>query len=304
MVQVSYRDIVLGDCSQDLKANGGPGSIAEQLAVSGLDVLLGGGSKHFDPLVEGGSGTVFDLAEASGFTLVGSARELSDSAPDARLLGLFSPSTMPVRLRGQQGREAEEPDPSLLNSIHPYLGDVTLPPVMTCEPEPASAGLPTLKQMTDIALRNLAQDNGRGFFLMIESASIDKQSHERKPCGSIGELEQLEEALASALAFAADNPHTLVLVTADHAQAAQLIPFESLFARYPIPVYSPGKIARIRTPEGGHMTVNYATSNFVMEEHTGANVPLYANEEARGRVPPYLRQPELFAIMRDYLALD
>jgi hypothetical protein len=52
------------------------------------------------------------------------------------------------------------------------------------------------------------------------------------------------------------------------------------------------------------MTVNYATSNFVMEEHTGANVPLYANEEARGRVPPYLRQPELFAIMRDYLALD
>ena len=43
---------------------------------------------------------------------------------------------------------------------------------------------------------------------MIESASIDKQAHERKPCGSIGELEQLEEALASALAFAETHPHT------------------------------------------------------------------------------------------------
>ena len=54
-----------------------------------------------------------------------------------------------------------------------------------------------------------------------------------------------------------------MLVTADHSQAAQLIPYESLFAAYPIPTYSPGKLARIITPEGSHMAVNYATTNFM-----------------------------------------
>ena len=138
---------------------------------------------------------------------------------------------------------------------------------------------------------------------MIESASIDKQSHERKPCGSIGELEQLEEALASALTYAQSHPNTLVLVTADHSQAAQLVPFESLYTEYPIPIYSPGMMARIRTPEGSLLGVNYATNSFSHEEHTGASVPLFSNEQGLGRVPPYITQPELFTIMRDYLQL-
>ena len=139
---------------------------------------------------------------------------------------------------------------------------------------------------------------------MVESASIDKQSHERKPCGSIGELQQLDEALASALDFARAHPRTLILVTADHTQAAQLIPYESLFSAYPIPIYPPGKLARIITPEGSHMTVNYATTNFEIEEHTGAAVPLYSNAEGQGRVAAFVRQPDLFAIMRDYLGLQ
>ena len=175
---------------------------------------------------------------------------------------------------------------------------------MDCEPNPDFAGMPSLKEMTDAALAVLAREDSAGFFLMIESASIDKQSHERKPCGSIGELEQLDEALASALAFAEANPNTLVLVTADHSQAAQLIPAQSLFAAYPIPVFSPGKLARIRTPEGRLMAVNYATSNFFMEEHTGANVPIFGNVEAQGRVPTFLSQPALFGIMKDYLGLE
>jgi alkaline phosphatase len=180
---------------------------------------------------------------------------------------------------------------------------VTLPTPMLCEPNPAHEGIPSLKQMTDKALTHLAYNNDKGFFLMIESASIDKQSHERKPCGSIGELAQLDEALASALEFASEHPNTLIMVTADHAQAAQLIPYESLFSAYPIPVYSPGMVARVITPEGGHMAVNYATSTFLMEEHTGATVPLLSNSEGQGLIPPYLRQPQIFEIARDYLEL-
>lgn len=300
---VVYRDIPLGSCAHDLKANGGPGSISEQLAASDVDVILGGGSKHFAVKAEGSAKTVLEQARDNGFKTVSSASELKAGANGSRLLGLFSESTMPVRLQGEGGRIAELPEPSLLNHVHQYLGDVTMPETMVCEPNPEFAGLPTLKQMTDAAIAHLSEGNDKGFFLTIESASIDKQSHERKPCGSIGEVAQLDEALASALAFAAENPRTLILVTADHSQAAQLIPYVSLFAAYPIPTYTPGYVALIETPEGSHMAVNYATSNFMMEEHTGAAVPLYSNSEGKDLVPPFVQQPQLFGIMKEYLGL-
>ncbi len=303
MVDITYRDIPLGDCSAHIKANGGAGSIAEQLAESALTVLLGGGQKHFAVPVEQGTGTVLDLAMKNGFSVVTNAAELKTTASNSRLLGLFAKSTLPVRLRGEGGREAEEPEPSWLNRIHPYLGDVTLPAPMHCEPNPDHDGIPSLKTLTDTALRHLDTGNDKGFFLMVESASIDKQSHERKPCGSIGELAQLDEALQSALQFAETHPNTLILVTADHSQAAQLIPYESLFAAYPIPTFTPGKLARIVTPRGETMAVNYATTNFQMEEHTGAAVPLFANREGVGKIDSYVLQPDLFALMRDYLGL-
>ena len=312
MVDISYRDIPLGGCPADLLANGGRGSISQQLANSALDVLLGGGRKHFEQTAESAPGvsttsegnkSVLDLARQRGFQVVTTTAELSSAPSQGRLLGLFSPGTMPVRLQGEDGRAAEHAKPSLLNRVHRYLGDVSLPPPMECKPNPAVAGVPDLQQMADVALAHLSSDNARGFFLMIESASIDKQAHERKPCGSIGELQQLEEALASALAFAKTQAHTLVIVTADHSQAAQLLPAQSLYAAFPIPIYSPGMVARIRTPEGSLMAVNYATNNFSHEEHTGANVPLFSNEEGRKLLPSYLVQPELFGIMRDYLSL-
>jgi alkaline phosphatase len=303
MVDINYHDIPLGNCKSDLKANGGKGSIAEQLAESSVDVILGGGSDHFSLAAEGTTASVESLAREHGFQVVTTAAELAAAAPDKRLLGLFAPGTLPVRLQGEGGREAEKPEPSWLNYIHPYLGSVTLPAPMVCEPNPDFSAVPTLRQMTDAALAHLVEANDKGFFLMVESASIDKQSHERKPCGSIGEVAQLEEALASALAFAGLHPQTLIIVTADHSQAAQLIPYQSLFAEFPIPIYTPGKLARITTPEGGHMAINYATNNFVMEEHTGAAVPLFSNSEGLGRIPAFVPQSQVFEITREYLGL-
>jgi alkaline phosphatase len=304
MLAITYKDIYLGNCLSERKSQGGLGSISEQLASSGLDVILGGGMKHFAMAAEGGTASVADVAKNNGFALLTTSAELKAAGTDKPLLGLFSASTMPVRLQGENGRKAEEPEPSLLHYIHRYLGEVTLPATMNCESNPKFAKVPTLKAMTDAALSHLSHNNDRGFFLMVESASIDKQSHERKPCGSIGELEQLNEALESALAFAEKHPRTLILVTADHAQAAQLIPNVSLFAEYPIPVYTPGKLARINTPEGSILAVNYATNNFPYSEHTGANVPLFSNREGVGIVPSYIQQADIFTISREYLKLD
>jgi alkaline phosphatase len=296
---VSFYNITLPDCPQYAYAAGGPGSISEQIAASSVDVVLGGGSQHFLMKAEASEKTVAELAEENGYFLIDSIDQLAAVPANKKLLGLFSPSHLPVRLRGEAGRTAEAPEPSWGNQVSKYIGSVELPAVMNCEPNPDHASVPSLQQMTDAALARLQND--RGFFLMVESASIDKQSHERKPCGSIGEVEQLNEALASALAFAQANPDTLILVTADHAQAAQMIPETSLFAAFGIPVYSPGQIARIRTPEGAVMAVNYATNNFSYEEHSGVNVPVFANSEGLGRVPTMLTQPQLFEIIRDYL---
>jgi len=303
MKDAMLYDRVRIDCSQDMKANGGRGSIAEQLISSGLDVALGGGLKHFELPQEGLQQTVLSAAVAEGFEVVKTADSLSSLKTDKRLLGLFSSGTMPVRLRGEDGREAEKPEPSLLNSVHWTQGEVTMPEPMLCEPEPASAETPSLSRMTQTALTQLSKGNERGIFLMVESASIDKQSHRRRACGSIGEVEQLNEVLDTALAFAEQHPRTLIIVTADHGQAAQLVPNISLYDAFGVPVFTPGKIVRIRTPENALMAINYATNDIVSEEHTGVNVPLFANAEGLGRVPPMVTQPEIFHIIRKYLAL-
>lgn len=292
----------LPGCPDDKISAGGLGSISEQLATSGVDVLLGGGAKHFVPEVEGGGETVLDLAVRSGYQAVDTKAGMLNAGTGKPLLGLFSPSTMPTRMRGEDGRGAEKPDPSFLNEIHWLLGDVELPEPMRCEPNPEFGETPSLREMTDVALRHL-EARETPFFLMVESASIDKAAHARNPCGSIGELEQLIEALGSALDFAKRHPGTLVLVTADHGQAAQIIPDGSLFGQLGIPVYTPGHLVRIETSEGAIMAINYATNDFFAEEHTGVAVPVYGNDVAVGIVDPFITQPDLFHLMAKHLDL-
>lgn len=290
-------------CPQDALDNGGPGSIAEQIAKSSMYVVLGGGMKHFDKEISGVEQSVLAAAKANGFSIATSTQSLAAADTDKRLLGLFSDSHLPVRMRGTDGRKAESAHTSMLNAVNDRLGSVSQPDVMACEPNPDYADTPPLAVLTERAIKHLAAGNDKGFFLMVESASIDKQSHARNPCGSIGEVEQLEETLAVALAFAEKHANTLVIVTADHAQAAQIVPEPSLFAAFPIPVYSPGKVARIKTPEGGIMRINYATNNIQSTEHTGANVPLFANHVGGELIKPFMRQREVFTLMFNYLEL-
>ena len=287
-------------CPEDARENGGPGSIIEQLAVSGAHVLLGGGQKFVSQTTADGI-SVSALAETSGFQVITQPAALTATDPAARLLGVFAEETLPVRWRGTGGRIAEPTETSWLHQISDYLGQTTEPEPMSCEPNPEYGDTPSIADMTEVALSHLAHSNSQGFFLMIESASIDKQSHKRNPCGSIGEIAQLEEALALATNFAKTHPDTLIIVTADHAQAAQILPEPSLYSHYPIPIYSPGMTARVSTPEGGMMRINYATNNGFSEEHTGANVPLFSNEIGRSIMQPFMRQRDVNQAMASFL---
>ena len=90
MLEIVYSDIPLGGCPDEIKAKGGLGSVAEQLAESDLDVVLGGGGRYFDMTAEGSTSTVREIAIDNGFTFVSSAGELVEATSADRLLGLFS----------------------------------------------------------------------------------------------------------------------------------------------------------------------------------------------------------------------
>jgi len=278
------------DCAPDLKANGGKGSIAEQIAASRLDVVLGGGMGQFAQIAEGETTkTVADLAAANGFTLARTAAELAALPRTSKVLGLFAPGTMPVKWRGVGDAKAEH--------VRHVDGRVVLPEPFTCEANPEFAPSPKLVDMTRAALEHL---DGRGFMLMVESASIDKQSHFRRPCGQIGELGQLDETLRLVLDYARQHPETLVLVTADHSQAAQLLPEHSVLAN----AASPGYFARLRTPEGALLGVGYSTNDStVQEDHTGGDVPLLASGPGAQSIPATIRQRDIFGLLTRHLGL-
>jgi len=296
----TYYGIPQPACLSDARDNGGPGSIMEQLVSSGAHVLLGGGDKFLRQTTVDGI-TVAQLASDLGFSLLSRGTNLAAQPAPQRLLGTFDEETLEVRWQGDDARVGEATELSWLHHVSDYLGSATEPLPMSCEPNPDYQDTPSLVDMTSTALKQLSTDNDQGFFLMIESASIDKQSHKRNPCGSIGEIAQLEETLAAARKFAATHPSTAIIVTADHAQAAQILPEPTLYTNYPIPIYSPGLTARIRTPEGGMMRINYATNNGFSEEHTGANVPLFANEVIAPRLKPFMRQREVNEAMQQFL---
>src|SRR5262249_12860795 len=81
-------------CPQDLKRNGGAGSIAEQLIAHEVDVLMGGGAARFEQQpMEDGRTPVQD-ALARGYRIIGATSGLPLATPGRRLLGLFATGNM------------------------------------------------------------------------------------------------------------------------------------------------------------------------------------------------------------------
>jgi alkaline phosphatase len=281
------------ECSNSIRSNGGLGSIAEQIAYSSVDIVLGGGREHFEELIDGDANTnVLQLAQSNGFMITDDLSSVATYPPESKVLGIFSEDTMPVLLRGVNDAKAQQ--------LTKNGDSLQMPEPFSCEPNPEFSGMPTLPEMTSTALNHL--DDQDKFILIIESASIDKQSHARRPCGHIGELGQLDATLKIALEYAGLHPETLILVTADHGHVAHIIPETSMFASQGFG--SPGYFARIRTPEGSIMGVNYASTDMpIIEGHSGAQVPLYASGPGSEIIPSFIDQTGIFELAVGHLGL-
>ncbi|KNC95357.1 alkaline phosphatase [Trabulsiella odontotermitis] len=271
-------------CPTNALEKGGKGSITEQLLNARADVTLGGGAKTFSETATAGEWqgkTLREQAQARGYQLVSDASSLAaitEASQDKPLLGLFSDGNMPVRWEGPKAS---------------YHGNLDKPAV-TCTPNPQrGASVPTLAQMTGKAI-SLLSNGDKGFFLQVEGASIDKQDHAANPCGQIGETVDLDEAVQKALEFAKKDGNTLVIVTADHAHASQIIPPETK---------APGLTQALNTKDGAVMAISYGNSEEESMEHTGTQLRIAAYGPHAANVVGLTDQTDLFYTMKDALAL-
>ena len=167
------------------------------------DVLLGGGRASLLPQSQEGSSREDDrdLVEEftdRGFAYAGTRAELEGavaSNPD-RLLGLFTLGNMNVYLDRQHS-----PDPEV-------LGEFT--------------DQPTLVEMTEAAL-DVLQNRDEGFFLMVESASIDKMEHPLDGPRAIYDTIEFDQAIGAAKRWADVRGDTLIVITADHNHSMSIV---------------------------------------------------------------------------------
>ena len=167
-------------------------------------------------------------------------------------------------------------------------------------------------------LKGSKKGTDKGFFLQVESASIDKRDHAADPCGQIGETVVFDEAVKAALDFAKQDGNTLVIATADHGHTSQIvepISEEDLAgmaedAKQPIErvrdVMYPGLTRKLTTADDAEMTVSYGTSadvNVEDETHTGTQVRIAAYGPRAANVVGLTDQTDLFFTMTDALGI-
>ena len=299
-----------GSCRGDFFAaqdrmNGELGSIAEQLVDTRPDVALGGGLKPFQQTVshEGkgrsafldpdtvwtAGATVLENAEANGFNVVKTADELNAvtvANQDDPVLGLFADGNMTTRFVSTPATAdggAEAPRECVLQDT----GD---------EPE--------LVDMTEKAIELLDDPTAdKGFFLQVESASVDKRAHAADSCGMIGEVERLDETVKAAIDFARNDGDTLVVVTADHAQASEVI-YDG--------ATTVAQTTRLRTREGASETIAFGTvprqmleqNPGISQTHTGSQLRIAAFGPGEENVIGQTDQTDLFFTIANALDIN
>ncbi|PHH69430.1 hypothetical protein CDD82_7771 [Ophiocordyceps australis] len=170
----------------------------------GPDVFFGGGAEQFLPGKDSyHSQDYYAEARRLGYSVSLNKTSLMAADASQRALGVFCQGNMPVWLDRNVFRE------NLKQANNDPLG----------RSKPA-LDLPGLKDMTLKAVDVLATRGGeRGFFLMSEAASIDKQMHTLDYDRALGDLLELDDTVRATVDKLDDMgilDETLVLVTADH----------------------------------------------------------------------------------------
>lgn len=161
-------------------------AIASQYATADIDVLIGGGERHFvgddqeakfgETKREDGENVV-KAFEEQGYTLAYNKEELQKAEGD-KLLALLSDTHVPYVLDRDET-------------------------------------IPSLKEQLEKAISILEQ-NEEGFVMMVEAGRIDHGGHANDIHSVVQELLEFDEAFEAAVNYAKESGDTSVIATADH----------------------------------------------------------------------------------------
>lgn len=188
--------------------NSGCQDIASQWVYgprSSLDILLGGGRRHFLPQEQGGR-----------------RLDQRDLIADWKRKGHYVATLS--ELNNLAGQYVSKQYVSMLSDSNkkikdaPWLGLFANSHMAYSHQRPAEQ--PGLKQMTAAALKRL-QTNKNGYALVIESGRIDHAHHEGIAFKALSETQELHETVAWLLTQV-DLNETLIVVTADHSHTLTL----------------------------------------------------------------------------------
>ncbi len=157
--------------------------IAVQLINSNFDLFVGGGgSGHFLPTGRKDKRDLYKEAAGKGFTVATTSKDFLALQPGKRVL---------ANLPGDVNDEA------LPYAVDRKADDLPLDKIIAKSIDLLSA-------------------NKKGFFLMIEEGKVDWACHANDTGSTIGNMFDLDRAVAAALEFQKTHKDTLVIVTGDH----------------------------------------------------------------------------------------
>ena len=172
----------------NVEQRGDEPAIALQYLEREIDLLLGGGLRHFEARRRTDGRDVRADYQAAGYAYAANTTELQAGAARAdRLLGLFASGHIPY--------EIDRINDSVLSERVPSLAEMT------------RAGLDVLRRRTS------------GFILQVEGARVDHAAHANDASAILFDQIAFDDAIQVAVEFAAEEPDTLVIITTDHGNA-------------------------------------------------------------------------------------
>jgi len=185
----TYSHICHRDGENTIAAQMVPGGSGYNAALlDGVDVVLGGGLRHFLPKGATGSSRTDarDLVaemKARGYRYAASKSDFDKLPAGGKLLGLFTASHMSYDLDRDAAKE------------------------------------PSLAEMTARSIDQL-KSNSKGFFLMVEGGRIDHALHETTARKALQDTVAFDDAIKAGIdkmkVIDPDLKNTLIVVTADH----------------------------------------------------------------------------------------
>lgn len=175
-----------GFCANAKKRNA-QDDIAEQYLKVGFDVLLGGGTKFFDPSIRQDRQDLYAKYKSKGYQVAKNKSELEKLSNKLPILGVFADDALPYAIDRNS-------DKNLTNSI------------------------PSLAEMSKKAIDAMSVHKN-GFVLQIESGKVDWAAHANDLGALLYEQIQFDKAIKVTMDFAEKNNDTLVIITTDHGNA-------------------------------------------------------------------------------------